>query len=320
MTSIEQLRAGTPAAEGQGPVEPVALRQITGETGIAGQDIQLTYREPQDPTLITDPVPLVIAHGWNAPASAYGPLAEEVARLGKPTLTYEEDRSMGLLGDLNPLNLLRVAALSSKAAWAATRFARDELGHEKADAYGHSLGGKTVVNLALHKPEHMRHLVLDASVGLNKHRLPEMIGHTGEFAVLELLPALGKLARSHGPQTGLHMLNYIRRHPARALAEGLDAGSSNLHESIARLAYRGIGVSAIQSRHDVYFDAGAVERDSGHLFGDHFHTREDPASNHLAPQLDPQGTAALIMHALDLRLHPDRYDQLLARPDLPEAA
>lgn len=302
MATIEQQSAAPAAGEGQGPCETVAIRTVTGETAIAGQDVRLTYRSPRDASHITDPVVLTIAHGWNAPESAYGPLAEAIALRGKPTVTYEEDTD--LAGDLNPLNLFRVAALSSKAAWAATRFARNTFGHDQADGYGHSWGGKTVVNLAIHHPEHMRNLILDSSVGLNRHRLPEMVGHTGQFAVLELLPALGKLARSHGPKTGWHMLNYIRKHPTRALAQGFDAGSANLHDGIEHLAYLGIGVSVLQSRNDVYFAADAVERDSGHLFGEHLHTRDDPESNHLAPQLDPDGTAALILHALHLRSDP----------------
>ncbi len=301
MATVEQLGAALPAEAGQRPARPVAIREITGETSIGGQGVRATYREPLSASDITDPVLLTIAHGWNAPESAYAPLGKAVAMLGKPSLTYEEDRSLGPVGDLNPLNLFRVAELASKAAWAAARYARDEFGHEETDGYGHSWGGKTVVSLALHKPNHVRNLVLDGSVGLNMHHLPEMIGHTIRFPAQEILPALGKLARSHGPKTGLHMLNHIRRHPARALAEGLDAGSANLHEGIAHLAYLGIGVSAIQSRNDIYFAADAVERDSGHLFDDHLHTREDPGSNHLAPQLDPHGTAALIVHAIELR-------------------
>lgn len=299
MAAIEQLEAGPPAQEGQRPSGPVAIREVRGETGIAGQDVRITYRGPRDSGDVTDPVVLIIAHGWNAPASAYDPLSEELAKLGKPNAVYEEDESLGLVCDLNPLNLLRVATLSSKAAWAATRFVRDEFGHDEADGYGHSLGGKTVVNLALHHSDHMRGLVLDASVGLNKHRLPGMIGRTGQFAVGEVVPALGTLARSHGPKTAWHMFNYMRKHPGRALAKGVDAGSSNLHEGISRLTYRDIIVSLIQSRNDVYFDADAVERDSGHLFGEHLHTREDPDSNHLAPLLDPKGTAELIVYALE---------------------
>lgn len=301
MAAIEQLEAGPPAQGGLEPPGPIAIRRMSAETSIGGQGVRLTYREPRNPSDITDPVLLLIAHGWNAPESAYGPLAEAVAGLGKPSLTYEEDRSLGLVGDLNPLNLLRVAALASKAAWAAARFARDELGHDQADGYGHSLGGKTVVNLALNHSDHMRGLVLDGSVGLNRHRLPGMVGRTGQFAVGEVVPALGKLARSHGPKTGLHVARYMWRHPGRTLAEGVDAGSSNLHEGIERLLYRGIGISVIQSRHDIYFAHHAVHEDSGHLFGEHFHLRDDPDSNHLAPQLDPSGTAGLIIRALELQ-------------------
>lgn len=305
MATVERLDAAQAAQEGQGPCEAVSLRTVTGETRIAGQDVRLTYRAPREAAHITDSVPLLIAHGWNAPESAYGPLAEEVAMLGKPSVTYEEDRSLGLIGDINPLNLFRVAALSSKAAWAATRYVRDKFGHEETDAYGHSWGGKTVVNLALYHPDTIRQLVLDCSVGLNGHRLPGMVGRTGQFAALELLPALGKLAQSHGPKTGLHMFNYVRRHPVRSLAEGLDAGSANLHDGIGRLLYRGIGVSVLQSRNDVYFGHEAVQRDSGQLLGEHLHTREDPASNHLAPQLDPGGTATLIVHALKFGRDPE---------------
>lgn len=315
MATIEQLEPAQAVQEGQTPSEPIAIRTMTGETVIAGQSVHLTHRAPRDARLITDPVPLVIAHGWNAPESAYGPLAEEIAMRGKPTVTYEEDG--GLAGDLNPLNFLRVAVLSSKAAWAATRYVRDEFGYEEADGYGHSWGGKTVVNLALHHPGHMRGLVLDSSVGLNRHHLPEMVGHTGEFAVLELLPALGKLARSHGPKTGWHMFNYIRKHPGRSLAQGIDAGTANLHEGIEHLAHMGIGVSVLQSRNDVYFDADAVERDSGHLFGEHLHTRDDPESNHLAPLLDPVGTAALIMYAMEARRGPDAIPAI--QPVMPMA-
>lgn len=301
MATIEQLKANLSADADRLLAEPVTIREMTGETRIGGEDVSLTLREPANKADITDPVPLFIAHGWGGPEQAYSRLGEEVAKRGKRSVTYGEGRSLGFLCDLNILHLLKVAQLSSKAAWAAMRYVRDEFGYEKSDAYGHSLGGETVVNVALHKPDHVRAVVLDGSCGLDDHSLPEMIGRTGQFAVGELLPALGKIAWSHGPRTGLHALHYIGRHPARTLAEGLHAGSTNLHTRIERLGELGIGVSAIQSPGDIYFPLHAVERDSRHLFGDHFHKRDDSEANHLAPQLDPVGTAEAVIYALDLQ-------------------
>jgi pimeloyl-ACP methyl ester carboxylesterase len=191
------------------------------------------------------------------------------------------------------------------------RFVREEFGHEEFDGYGHSLGGETVVNVARHKPEHVRAVILDGSCGLDEHSLLEMIGRTGQFAKAELLPALGKLARNDGLRTGWQALHYIGRHPARTLAEGLNAGATNLHPRIEEIIARGIFVSAIQSPGDIYFPFDDVERDSRHLFGDHFHKRDDPESNHLAPQLDPVGTAEIILHALKRQLHPEALEPAL---------
>ncbi len=303
MTNLGQLRAEAPAYEDPASSAPIPIREITGETKIGGEDISLTYRAPSNPADTTDPTLLLIIHGWGGPELAYSELGAEAARRGKPSLTYGEGRSLGLVGDLNPLNLLRVAQLSSKAAWAAMRYAREEFGHDESDLYGHSWGGQTAVNVALHKPEHVRGVILDGSCGLDEHSLPTMIGRTGQFARDELLPALGSLARKPGPRVGAQALHYVWRHPGRTLAEGLNAGSTNLHARIRRLGSRGIWVSAIQSPSDTYFKLEEVRRDSQHLFGEHFHVRDDPDSNHLAPQLDPEGTADLIMSALLLRLN-----------------
>jgi pimeloyl-ACP methyl ester carboxylesterase len=318
MATPEQLRVEPPPVEAVrsfDPVqpEPVAIYEVSGETRIGREKISLTYRAPVNPEDITDPVPLVIAHGWGGPELAYSNLGEEVAKMRKPSITYGEGRSLGLLCDLNPLHLLKVAQLSSKAAWAAMRYVRDEFGHSKFDAYGHSLGGETVVNVAHHKPDHVRTVIVDGSTGLDDHTLIEMIGRTGEFGKKELWPALGKIARGSDPRIGLHALHYIARHPARTLAEGLNAGSTNLHSRIERLGALGIGISAIQSPNDIYFPVEAVERHSRHLFGEHFHIRSDPESNHLAPQLDPLGTAHAIIQALD-RHHPRASLELV--PDM----
>jgi pimeloyl-ACP methyl ester carboxylesterase len=306
MATLERIES-TPASEGQArPDGLVAIRSLTGEARIGGEHISVTYREAANKDDITDPTPLLIAHGWGGPEEAYKALGEEVAMRGKPSITYGEGRSLGVVGDLNPLNLLRVTKLASKAAWAAVRHVRDELGHETADAYGHSWGGQTAINLAVYKPEVVRAVVLDGSCGLDEHGLPVMIYRTGQFFTRELVPALGKLARSPGPRAGLDAVHYMARHPGRSLAEGISAGTTDLHPRIEKLMRQGIPVAAIQSSNDAYFPLDRVESHSHHLFGEHFYTREDPESNHIAPQLDPVGTAVMVLNALHLQRQAER--------------
>src|ERR1039458_6546847 len=91
--------------------EPVEIRAVTGVTRIGNEKVSLTYREPVNASDITDPVPLLIAHGWGAAELAYSNLGEKLAEGGKPSITYGEGRSFGFLNDLNPCHLLKVAEL-----------------------------------------------------------------------------------------------------------------------------------------------------------------------------------------------------------------
>ena len=282
------------------PRRAVPLFVYSGIAEIAGAQVSYTYREPTDEAMITDEVPLAITPGWGGPELAYRSLGVATAEMGKPSITYNAPRSKGL-HDLNPYHLFKVAKFASQAAWGVMRDVKDTLHHELFDVYGHFLGGQTAVNVALHKPQHVRGVILDGSCGLENTTLREMINRTGQFGKEELWPALPKLARGNGPMIGLQALHYIFRNPPRTLAEGLNAGSANLHPHIKELVARGIGAAAIQSPKDIYFHAEAVERDASHLFGDRFHVRHDPEANHLAPQLDPYGTAQAIMHLLGQR-------------------
>jgi pimeloyl-ACP methyl ester carboxylesterase len=288
--------------------EEVPTRVIRGVARIAGANIKYTREAPLHEEDIKDPIPALIAHGWGGPELAYQELREEIAKRGKPAITYNSPRSMGWRNDLNPVHLFQVSKFSSQAAWGVIREVMTEHGDELVDAYGHSLGGQTAVNVTIHKPEHVRGVILDGSCGLDFHTLQEMISRTGEFAKEELWPALGRLALNSDPRIGAQLAHYIFRHPPRTFAEGLDAGATNLHRRLHQLGELGKFRAAIQSPGDIYFPLAAVERDSRHLF-DAFHKREDPSSNHLAPQLDPAGTAEAIIYLLD-GIHPKPQSEL----------
>jgi pimeloyl-ACP methyl ester carboxylesterase len=155
--------------------EEVPTRVIRGVARIAGANIKYTREAPLHEEDIKDPIPALIAHGWGGPELAYQELREEIAKRGKPAITYNSPRSMGWRNDLNPVHLFQVSKFSSQAAWGVIREVMTEHGDELVDAYGHSLGGQTAVNVTIHKPEHVRGVILDGSCGLDFHTLQEMI-------------------------------------------------------------------------------------------------------------------------------------------------
>lgn len=272
--------------------KPIEIFAETGRASIAGANFNYTYRAPANQEEVTDPVPLLISHGWGGTELAYADLGEAVAELGKPSLTFNAPRSQGQR-DLNPLSLLRVSKLSSQAAWAVMR----DSGFNLFDVYGHSKGGQTAVDVAMHKPAHVRAVILDGSCGLDRHSFSEMLGRTKEFSKEELAPSLGKLAANGNGLIALQLAHYIFRNPGRTLAEGVDAAITNLHKRLQALGELGIKRVALHSRHDRYFPLDLVERDARDLF-DVFFTRADPESNHLDPILRPKTTALVISEAL----------------------
>jgi pimeloyl-ACP methyl ester carboxylesterase len=299
--------------EGRSPSE-IPTSVFTGIARIAGAKVHFTFETPYNQKDITDPRPLEISHGWMGPEDAYDPLRQAVVQSGKPAITYNAARSRGLIRDLNPLNYhwSKVAEFTSKVAWGPLREIKEELGIEKFDAYGHSLGGQTVVNLATHKPEHIQNVVLDGSCGLDFHDLGESWSRSKEFVKAEFLPSRGKLVKTAGPELTRQAVHYIFRNPALTLVEGLNAGSTNLHGRIHRLHEKGIGVAALQAHNDVFSPAEKVLADCDELLGAHMYTREHTAAGHLDPQLDPYGTAKLILRALAELRHPQYSDKIAA--------
>jgi pimeloyl-ACP methyl ester carboxylesterase len=247
---------------------------------------------------VKDQVPLIIAHGWGGSELTYAELRQEIAKRGKPAITWNSPRSKGWLNDLNLFHLSEVAKFSSQAGWGVLKAVKNRFGYEQVDEYGHSMGGETVVNLAIHSSEHVRAVILDGSCGLDFHTLQEMIIRTGEVGRKELLPVIGRLALSSSPRLGIQVAHYVFRNPGRTIAEGVNAGSTNLHQRLEMLGEQGIYRAAIQSEDDTFFPVRKVERDSRHLF-DAFHIREDPSANHMAPQLDPAGTAETVIRLLN---------------------
>lgn len=286
-----------------GSFEPVPTERLRGVAKIAGAKVEYTLEQPADADDFTDEAPILLAHGYGGIKSAYQQLRTHIAQAGKPAITYRPARSMGLVGDLNPRNLFHPEELSGKAAWSVMRDVRDALGYEQFDLAGHSMGGRTIADIALLKPEHVRSAIFIASVGLDEQSVPRMIGRALHFLPKELPSVAGRAISNKQARIALESLHYIIRNPQRTLAEGLSAAAANLRAHIEELDEQGTPTAAIQFQDDVFFPFDSTRRASQDLFDVH-HVYGNEKSNHLTPQVDPLGVSLAIRHVLD-KLHVD---------------
>jgi pimeloyl-ACP methyl ester carboxylesterase len=292
------------------PPADVEVKHMTGTTKIAGDNLKFTYTTPSREELLSDPNPLLLNHGWFTTGEIYQGLANAVAQRGKSVITYSRSDRPSLC-DINPLVVVQAAKLMSMDAWAVMRKIKDEMGHKSFDIYGHSLGGRTSVDIATHKPEYIGSVLLDGSCGLNRYGLRKEIQLLfGEFIPHELLPSIGRLALLNAPQQTAKTIYRAIHSPLRTAAEGIDAGTANLHEGLQKLSKMGKGRIAIHSQQDAFFPLEAVRHDSHHLFNI-FEVRRDPCSQHIAPITDPEDTADIIISVLD-QIHKRKPELSLA--------
>lgn len=274
------------------PLEFVIKTKTTEAIGkIAGTDVEIhcTIEGPADEKLRIDDVPLLIAHGYFGAEPAYDDYRHELAQRGKVAVTWEAARSKGLWHDLNLLGIKHPQLLASRAALGVTRAVQDKIGAEVFDGSGHSNGGQTVAELALHKPELFRSLTFLGSVGLDPHTFKEMLGRVGDFGKKDLLrPSIAKLALR--PNLVIAEAKYALANLPLTAAEGISAATCDMHPRVIRNKENGIPVAAIQYQEDDFFPLNAVRAHSEHLF-DVFHVYRNPKIRHTGPQEDPSGSA-----------------------------
>src|SRR4051812_11413408 len=75
--------------------EEVPTRAIRGIARIAGAKIDYTHEAPLHDEDVKDQVPLIIAHGWGGSELTYAELRQEIAKRGKPAITWNSPRSKG---------------------------------------------------------------------------------------------------------------------------------------------------------------------------------------------------------------------------------
>lgn len=300
INEVEHKVPGTSALESTDAVveQLVPTDRLHGVARIAGAKVEYTLEQPVEPNGMASQVPILLAHGYGGIKTAYQQLRSHIAQSGKPAITYRPARSMGLVGDLDPRNLLHPEELSGKAAWGVLRDIRDSLGYEQFDLAGHSMGGRTVADIAVRKPEHVRSAIFIASVGLDEQSVPRMIGRALHFLPKELPSVARRSIWDSRGRIAMESLHYIIRNPQRTLAEGLSAAACNLRAHIEELDEQGTPTAGIQFQNDVFFPFDTIKQASEGLFDVH-HVYDNERSDHLTPQADPRGVALAIQRVLD---------------------
>jgi pimeloyl-ACP methyl ester carboxylesterase len=269
---------------------------IPGETIVGRQKVRTELISPLGSEAITGNLVLVNG-GWGAPRMFYADFAESLARRGTPAMIYDDNRTLGLRGDLDLRNLKRVGQLSREAGSAALTYAQEQFGFDEIDLYGHSRGGKTTLDVAEDHLEAVKKAVLDASCGFGGAGFLKLLFRTGEIGRKDLGDLVEELGILDNPEKIFNTSAHIFRNFLRTLAEGIDAGTANLEVPLTRAILNGLLVAGIIARRDRYFPGADVKRRSGHLFGKQLHERADPNADHFGPQRDPNGTADLVIYA-----------------------
>lgn len=257
---------------------------------IARANVPYTLELPRE---VSDPVPMVLAHGYLGTEDFYVPLRKYLAANGKPVVTYESARVQELLAGLHPKHFLHPERLLSQEVWAIMKnlLARNDLGLkiEQFDISGHSMGGPTCAAVAERRPDEVRHVVFNAPAGIEKHNFLKMLGRLPAFHSEELIPAIlkGELAQFTGADIALRALYHIYRNPGRTMAEGIAVGNSNIHSSLLEMSLQGTKSAILAYKADLLCPAEGIFRDGSHRVDQNI-LFDLPRAGHLAPQIYPE--------------------------------
>lgn len=270
--------------------EEIPTVAIRNPVSIGGANFHYTIEFPLDPQLIQSEAVTVIAHGFGGIELAYADLRGEIARTGNVVATYDPPRSIGLVGDLNPATYKEADKLNSQAVWGVIRDISREFGYDQFDILGHSMGGKSASDAALHKPDYIRNLILHGSVGVSDHRFLGMLLKAGGVAFDEIPHAGRHLIHRHGLGVVRDAARYVLRNPVRFVAEGVITGDSDIREGLEMVRGERIKTAHVQYPADGFFSPHHVTSASSHLF--HImHEYANPRANHVTLQTDAKGVA-----------------------------
>lgn len=267
-----------------------------GFAKIAGAETKFTNERPHQ---LIDETPILLVPGFHGIKPGYKKLRGAIVETGRDATTYEPRLMQDLLTSMDPRRLIYPEKLTSKCAYAVMRALHQMYGHEKFDLAGHSMGGPIASDIALHKPEMVRSLILLGSAGLEDHNLISMAQRVSRFITKELIPAAPQLRNDFDHRIVGYVIRHSLGNPLLTAREMFDVCGRDIRSNIVKHGTDGIATFVFQFEDDSLFITERVWEQSGHL-PDHFEIIQ--GSNHLAPQLQPDRIGHLIVQK-----HADNY-------------
>lgn len=289
---------GEALATGCLPADEYDTVRLKGETSIGGRVVHYTCEFPLGGT--SGDVPALIAPGYMGIEAGYGSLRGDLARRGKPAITFEPARAQKFRRAVHPKYLLHPDALAGRITYGVMQDAEAQYGFDTFDLVAHSMGGIAVSDVARRHPDHVRSALFMASAGLEDHSVFSLSKRLPPFFREELLPNMFDLGLSTNPRAILAMYRYIWRNPYRTCAECLNVCGCDNRDKLADIGNAGVKTAIMNFASDRLICNKTTQDEVGGLV-DHCETHPNPSFGHLAPNLSKQSgsVAERIVYILD---------------------
>lgn len=277
----------------------IPFEEYVGKERIAGSNIDFTMYVPDK---ILHRNPIAFTNGYFATEMAYQGMARFFARNGVVAFTHQPAGAQQLLARFHQSHFGKPSKLSSQALWAVMRGGvrmAHELGvdiDEEFDLSGHSRGGQTATNVALHRPNRVRSVILNQPAGMYDHHTIELSGNVVPFFKHEV----GDLPLRLVFDSARHMLRDV----PRVIAEGVDVSNCRIRSNVERLAAHGIKTAMILGENDTLLSTQkivALEQITDILA---FYSGPEGRVDHTWPQTNPDEAGSAQIQLLKL-LHND---------------
>lgn len=255
---------------------------------IAGARVRFTHLVPSE---TVDETPVGIVNGFCGTESAYKQLAVELAIQGREVFYIRPPRTQTPFMALRRDHIRDVLKLQSQATWGVMKAIRSYTGHELFDLYGHSMGVPITTKTALHKPEHVRSVVLAGGAGQNgRNTFLGMVKKTVGVARKDVRQGRKELTQYVHPLVILgDTAHHALRRPDRTVREGFTVARIDDRPSLERLHNSVVKVGALLFEKDGYFNPSDVLAASGIYFDE---VEVTPEATHVYPQDHPREHAS----------------------------